>query len=473
MPSLPSSPELIPSEPKPNEPNPNPIPETEPNPNAPPSHPQTTSNKPPPTVTDALGGDLATGLSTVHGASSEMLGGDLAPTGLSTAHGASSEMLGGDFATGLSTVHGASSDMLGGDLATGLSIVHCASSDMIGGNPRLSTAYGEMTNALGRDIAAHGALFKSVGAGIRNSGNTSFLSAILQCFTHTVPMFRGLRSCTHASPCDVKSFCFICAFRNHFDNALEPSGVPVVPREITENLHSLIAGYVRGKQEEDAHEFMQSALKELQKSFPVGEENLIDQVFGGRLVDTFRCCCCRGYSSATFVPFKDMSLEIELAASIPHALKSITRVEQLAGKFRCSNCNQEVVLNYEVYAVVMHRGPSPNSGHYFCFVRSAPDKWYLMDDDKVSSVSEEEALNHRAADHKAYILFYAKEGTPWFSTIVEKDDNDSTADPNEEDHDNNGAEDDNDSTDASYSWLRKMGERRAREEYEPCECSIM
>ncbi|KEH20037.1 ubiquitin carboxyl-terminal hydrolase [Medicago truncatula] len=419
--------------------------------------------------------------------------------------------------------------MLGGDLATGLSIVHCASSDMIGGNPRLSTAYGEMTNALGRDIAAHGALFKSVGAGIRNSGNTSFLSAILQCFTHTVPMFRGLRSCTHASPCDVKSFCFICAFRNHFDNALEPSGVPVVPREITENLHSLIAGYVRGKQEEDAHEFMQSALKELQKSFPVGEENLIDQVFGGRLVDTFRCCCCRGYSSATFVPFKDMSLEIELAASIPHALKSITRVEQLAGKFRCSNCNQEVtmekqlmldkapsiavfhlkrflkdgdslkkierslwlhkklnlnpytsgsssdnvVLNYEVYAVVMHRGPSPNSGHYFCFVRSAPDKWYLMDDDKVSSVSEEEALNHRAADHKAYILFYAKEGTPWFSTIVEKDDNDSTADPNEEDHDNNGAEDDNDSTDASYSWLRKMGERRAREEYEPCECSIM
>jgi len=75
-------------------------------------------------------------------------------------------------------------------------------------------------------------------------------------------------------------------------------------------------------------------------------------------------------------------------------------------------------------------------------------------------------------NHKAYILFYAKEGTPWFSTIVEKDDNDSS-DPKEEDADNNGEEDDNDSTDASYSWLRKMGERRALEEEEPCECNNM
>lgn len=28
----------------------------------------------------------------------------------------------------------------------------------------------------------------------------------------------------------------------------------------------------------------------------------------------------------------------------------------------------------------MHIGTSPTSGHYFCFVRTAPDMWYNLDD---------------------------------------------------------------------------------------------
>jgi len=41
-----------------------------------------------------------------------------------------------------------------------------------------------------------------------NMGNTCFMSAILQCFTHTVQMFLGLRYCTHASSC--KDLYFYC-----------------------------------------------------------------------------------------------------------------------------------------------------------------------------------------------------------------------------------------------------------------------
>jgi len=48
-------------------------------------------------------------------------------------------------------------------------------------------------------------------------GNTCFMSAILQCFTHTVQMFLGLRYCTHASSCKDLYFLFSVEFLGILD----------------------------------------------------------------------------------------------------------------------------------------------------------------------------------------------------------------------------------------------------------------
>ncbi|KAA8525876.1 hypothetical protein F0562_007731 [Nyssa sinensis] len=79
-----------------------------------------------------------------------------------------------------------------------------------------------------------------------------------------------------------------------------------------------------------------------------------------------------------------------------------------------SSQNDNVDLKYYLYAIVVHIGFSSTSGHYYCFVRSAPDIWHRLDDSKVTRVQEDFVLSQ-----EAYILFYAKQGTPWFSTFME------------------------------------------------------
>ncbi|KAI3693773.1 hypothetical protein L1987_76725 [Smallanthus sonchifolius] len=266
------------------------------------------------------------------------------------------------------------------------------------------------------------------GAGLANLVNTCFFNAVLQCFTHSVLLVQGLYSHTHPTPCDCSNqrFCLICALREHIELSLSPTAKVVSPWKFIDNL---------------------SYLK-------------------------LRCCNCN-HISDTYEPSVDLSLEIEDVNSLSTALESYTKVEHIEDeemKFTCDQCKQKVSvekqlmldqiplicafhlkrfkndgsyvekiekhvefpleldlqpytcgsqsdnvdLKYELYAVVVHAAFTSSCGHYYCYIRSAPDTWYMFDDSKVISVSEEHVLSE-----EAYILFYAKQGTPWFSNFME------------------------------------------------------
>uniref|UniRef100_A0A3Q7HLD3 USP domain-containing protein n=1 Tax=Solanum lycopersicum TaxID=4081 RepID=A0A3Q7HLD3_SOLLC len=53
-------------------------------------------------------------------------------------------------------------------------------------------------------------------------------------------------------------------------------------------------------------------------------------------------------------------------------------------------------------------------GHYYNFIRCAPNEWYKFDDEKVDYVQEDLVLAEQA-----YILFYTKRGTPLFSEYIQ------------------------------------------------------
>ncbi|XP_058224321.1 ubiquitin carboxyl-terminal hydrolase 21-like isoform X2 [Rhododendron vialii] len=322
-----------------------------------------------------------------------------------------------------------------------------------------------------------------VGAGLANLGNTCFLNAVLQCFTHTVPLIQGLWSSNHARPCDRDSvgFCVLCALRDHVELSLASMGTVVSPRNLVDNL-SYISSTFRRFQQEDAHEFLQCLLDRLDSCCTYSEskdmamtsedENLVKQVFGGRLISKLRCCKC-GHCSDTYEPLIDLSLEIENVDTLTSALESFTKMEKIEDpdmQFTCDECKERVSiekqlildqvpsvatfhlkrfkndgvfvekidkyvefpleldllpytsgsqnttgeLKYDLYAVVVHTELSSTCGHYYCFVRCAQEVWYKFDDSKVARVGEDFVLSQ-----EAYILFYAKQGTPWFSSFLE------------------------------------------------------
>ncbi|KAG8374615.1 hypothetical protein BUALT_Bualt10G0013900 [Buddleja alternifolia] len=314
------------------------------------------------------------------------------------------------------------------------------------------------------------------GAGLANLGNTCFLNAVLQCFIHTVPLLHGilLDKQIFGYKCNKEGFCVLCSLSELVELSLTPTNTVVAPGSFANNLSYISSSFERFQQE-DAHEFLQCFLDRLgscHDSEQKERDNLVKQVFGGRLVSKLKCCNC-GHCSDTYEPSIDLSLEIEDADNLLTALQSFTKVEKIEDpetKFTCEECTEQVTiekqlafdqapsvaafhlkrfkndgcfvqkidkhvafpldldllpftctskeniaeLKYVLYAIVVHIGLTSTSGHYYCFIRLSPNTWCKFDDSKVVLVHENFVLSQ-----EAYILFYAKEGTSWFSSFIE------------------------------------------------------
>ncbi|KAL4001880.1 Ubiquitin carboxyl-terminal hydrolase family protein [Acanthocheilonema viteae] len=196
----------------------------------------------------------------------------------------------------------------------------------------------------------------------------------------------------------------------------------------------------------------------------------IQEIFQGTLTNETRCLNCETVSSKD-EDFLDLSVDVEQNASITHCLRVFSDMETLQGeqKYYCENCcskheaqkrmrikklpqmlalhlkrfkyveqmNRHTKLSYRVLfplelrlfnvsddavnrdrlydlcAVVVHCGSTPNRGHYITLVKSH-NFWLLFDDDivdKIDPVAIEDFFGLSECgvqknSESAYILFY-------------------------------------------------------------------
>lgn len=192
-----------------------------------------------------------------------------------------------------------------------------------------------------------------------------------------------------------------------------------------------------------------------------GRENsvktIVSDIFGGTLQNQVKCLSC-GAESNKVDEMMDLSLDILHSNSIKEAMQKFFHPEILDGsnKYKCDKCKKLVAARkqmsilqapnvlvvqlkrfegifgrkidkaiafddilflsgfmckasqdprpeYSLFGTIVHSGFSPESGHYYAYIKDAMGRWFCCNDSCVTQSSVQEVLSE-----KAYILFFAR-----------------------------------------------------------------
>ncbi|KAL0912052.1 hypothetical protein M5K25_017995 [Dendrobium thyrsiflorum] len=188
-----------------------------------------------------------------------------------------------------------------------------------------------------------------------------------------------------------------------------------------------------------------------------GTSTIMNQIFGGSLLSQLKCLSCKGESNKSD-EIMDVSLDLYESNSLREALSRFFQAEILDGgnKYSCDRCKklsvakkqlfilrapnvlviqlkrfegvhggkinrsiefeemlelsnymyksaQESEPKYNLFGSIVHSGYSPESGHYYAYIKDAFGRWYCCNDAHVSLSSSQEVLSE-----KVYILFYLR-----------------------------------------------------------------
>uniref|UniRef100_A0A1J3D4T6 Ubiquitin carboxyl-terminal hydrolase n=1 Tax=Noccaea caerulescens TaxID=107243 RepID=A0A1J3D4T6_NOCCA len=190
---------------------------------------------------------------------------------------------------------------------------------------------------------------------------------------------------------------------------------------------------------------------------PLNGNTVVKEIFGGALQSQVKCLSC-GAESNKADEIMDISLEILHSSSVKESMQKFFQPEILDGnnKYRCGSCKKLVTARkqmsvlqapnilviqlkrfegifggkidkaiafgeilvlssfmskaskdpqaeYKLFGVIVHSGFSPESGHYYAYVKDSLGQWYRCNDSFVSLSTLQDVLSE-----KAYILFFSR-----------------------------------------------------------------